>query len=122
MTQIPGAQLSPRERGRCSEVIWAQFGGYERCHRNKGHEPLPHHVRDARSAHHLQYQHAENRGVTPGCDRHPARYRHPDPVALDPWTGIFRLTSVIGWIWAERAYPPFWAGSGLGRRGAGLSA
>ena len=47
MTQIPGAQLSPRERGRCSEVIWAQFGGYERCHRNKGHEPLPHHVRDA---------------------------------------------------------------------------
>ena len=45
MTQVPGGQLSLRERARCHEVIRAQFGGYERCHRNTGHEPLPHHVR-----------------------------------------------------------------------------
>ena len=45
MTQVPSGQLSLRERARCHEVIRAQFGGYERCHRNTGHEPLPHHVR-----------------------------------------------------------------------------
>jgi hypothetical protein len=45
MTQVPGGQLSRGERARCHEVIRAQFGGYERCHRNTGHEPLPHHVR-----------------------------------------------------------------------------
>jgi hypothetical protein len=45
MTQVPGGQLSLRELARCHEVIRAQFGGYERCHRNTGHEPLPHHVR-----------------------------------------------------------------------------
>jgi hypothetical protein len=45
MTQVPIGQLSLRERARCHEVIRAQFGGYERCHRNTGHEPLPHHVR-----------------------------------------------------------------------------
>src|SRR5215472_4446064 len=44
MTQVPGEQLSGRERARCPEAIRAQFGGYERCHRNTGHEPLPHHV------------------------------------------------------------------------------
>jgi hypothetical protein len=44
MTQVPGAQVSRRELARCHEVIRAQFGGYERCHRNAGHEPLPHHV------------------------------------------------------------------------------
>jgi hypothetical protein len=45
MTQVPGGQLSRREPARCYEVIRAQFGGYERCHRNTGHEPLPHHAR-----------------------------------------------------------------------------
>ena len=45
MTQVSGGQLSRRERARCHEVIRAQFGGYERCHRNAGHEPLPHHTR-----------------------------------------------------------------------------
>ena len=45
MTQVPGGQLSLREGARCHEVIRAQFGGYERCHRSTGHEPLPHHVR-----------------------------------------------------------------------------
>jgi hypothetical protein len=45
MTQVPGGQLSMRELARCHEVIRAQFGGYERCHRNTGHEPLPHYVR-----------------------------------------------------------------------------
>jgi hypothetical protein len=45
MTQVPGAQVSRRELARCHKVIRAQFGGYERCHRNAGHEPLPHHVR-----------------------------------------------------------------------------
>ena len=44
MTQVPGGQLGRRERARCHEVIRAQFGAYERCHRNAGHEPLPHHV------------------------------------------------------------------------------
>ena len=43
MTQVPVGQLSLRELARCHEVIRAQFGGYERCHRNSGHEPLPHH-------------------------------------------------------------------------------
>jgi hypothetical protein len=42
MTQVPSGQLSLREGARCREVIRAQFGGYERCHRNTGHEPLPH--------------------------------------------------------------------------------
>ena len=46
MTQVPSGQLSRREGARGREVIRAQFGGYERCHRNTGHEPLPHHVRD----------------------------------------------------------------------------
>ena len=41
MTQVPGGQLSLREGTRCHEVIRALFGGYERCHRNTGHEPLP---------------------------------------------------------------------------------
>jgi hypothetical protein len=45
MTQVPGGQLNRRERARCHEAIRAQFGGYERCHRNAGHESLPHHVR-----------------------------------------------------------------------------
>ena len=45
MTQVPSGQLSLRELARCHEVIRAQFGGYERCHRSPGHEPLPHHVR-----------------------------------------------------------------------------
>jgi hypothetical protein len=45
MTQVPSGQLSLRKRARCHEVIRAQFGGYERRHRNTGHEPLPHHVR-----------------------------------------------------------------------------
>jgi hypothetical protein len=45
VTQVPGGQLGLHERARCHEVIRAQFGGYERCHRNTGHEPLPHHVR-----------------------------------------------------------------------------
>ena len=45
MTQVPSGQLSLRERARCHEVIRAQFGGYERCSRDTGHEPLPHHVR-----------------------------------------------------------------------------
>ena len=43
MTQVPGEQLSGRAR--CHAVIRAQFGGYERCHRNTGHEPRPHHAR-----------------------------------------------------------------------------
>ncbi len=45
MTQLPSGQLSLREHARCHEVIRAQFGGYERCHRYTGREPLPHHVR-----------------------------------------------------------------------------
>jgi hypothetical protein len=45
MTQVQGGQLTMRELARCHEVIRAQFGGYERCHRSPGHEPLPHHVR-----------------------------------------------------------------------------
>lgn len=45
MTEVPGEQLSLREPGRCHEEIRAQFGGYERCHRNTGHEPQPHHAR-----------------------------------------------------------------------------
>jgi hypothetical protein len=45
MTQVPSGQLGLRERARCHEVIRAQFGGYERCHRNTGHAPSPHHVR-----------------------------------------------------------------------------
>ena len=44
MTQVPGEQLSLRELARCHEVIQAQFGGYERCHRSPGHEPLPDHA------------------------------------------------------------------------------
>jgi hypothetical protein len=44
MTQVPGEQLSPRETARCHEEIRAQFGGYERCHRDTGHQP-PHHAR-----------------------------------------------------------------------------
>ncbi len=46
MTQVPGEQLSLREPARGHEVIRARFGGYERCHRHAGHQPLPHHVRD----------------------------------------------------------------------------
>jgi hypothetical protein len=38
MTQVPGEQLSLRETARCHEEIRAQFGGYERCHRNTGHQ------------------------------------------------------------------------------------
>jgi len=45
MTQVPSEQLSLDELARCYEVIRAQFGGYERCHRSTGHESLPHHVR-----------------------------------------------------------------------------
>jgi hypothetical protein len=45
MTPVPGEQLSVGERARCHELIRAQFGGYERCHRTTGHQPLPHHVR-----------------------------------------------------------------------------
>jgi len=45
MAQVPGERLSRCELARSYEVIRAQFGGYERCHRNTGHEPLPHHVR-----------------------------------------------------------------------------
>jgi hypothetical protein len=45
MTPVPGEQFSLPELARCHEVIRAQFGGYERCHRNTGHQPLPHHVR-----------------------------------------------------------------------------
>jgi hypothetical protein len=45
MTQIPSGQRGLREGARCREVIRAQFGGYERCHRSTRHEPLPHHVR-----------------------------------------------------------------------------
>jgi hypothetical protein len=45
MTRVPGGRLSRGERARCHAVIRAQFGGYERCHHNTGHEPLPHHVR-----------------------------------------------------------------------------
>ncbi len=45
MTQVPSEQLSLGEPARCHDVIRAQFGGYERCHRSTGHEPLPHHVR-----------------------------------------------------------------------------
>ena len=45
MIQVPGEQLSGREHARCHAVIRAQFGGYERCHRNTGHEPRPHHAR-----------------------------------------------------------------------------
>jgi hypothetical protein len=45
MIQVPSEQLSLAELARCHEAIRAQFGGYERCHRNAGHEPLPHHVR-----------------------------------------------------------------------------
>ena len=45
MAQVPSGQLSLREGARCHAVIRAQFGGYERCHRSAGHEPLPHHVR-----------------------------------------------------------------------------
>jgi hypothetical protein len=45
MTQVSVEQLSLGEPARCHDVIRAQFGGYERCHRNTGHEPLPHHAR-----------------------------------------------------------------------------
>jgi hypothetical protein len=45
MAQVPSGPLSLRERARCHGVIRTQFGGYERCHRNAGHEPLPHYVR-----------------------------------------------------------------------------
>lgn len=45
MTQVPSEQLSLGEHARCYEVIRAQFGGYERCHRSRGHEPLSHHAR-----------------------------------------------------------------------------
>jgi hypothetical protein len=45
MTQVPGEPLDPGELARCHQAIRAQFGGYERCHRDGGHEPLPHHVR-----------------------------------------------------------------------------
>ena len=45
MTQVRGGHLSQGEPARCYEVIRAQFGGYERCHRSTGHEPMPHHVR-----------------------------------------------------------------------------
>ena len=45
MTEVPGERPSLREPGRCHEEIRAQFGGYERCHRNTGHEPQPHHAR-----------------------------------------------------------------------------
>jgi hypothetical protein len=45
MTQAPSEQVSLGEPARCHEVIRAQFGGYERCHRSTGHESLPHHVR-----------------------------------------------------------------------------
>jgi hypothetical protein len=41
MTQVPGEQLGLRETARCHEEIRAQFGGYERCHRNTGHEQQP---------------------------------------------------------------------------------
>src|SRR6266536_2151974 len=44
MTQVPSGRLSLHELARCHEVIRAQFGGYERCHRNTSHEPLAHHV------------------------------------------------------------------------------
>src|SRR6266568_5319489 len=45
MTQVPSEQLGLRELARCHEVIRAQFGGYERCHRGTGHGTQPHHVR-----------------------------------------------------------------------------
>jgi hypothetical protein len=45
MTQVPSGRLSLNELARCHEVIRAQFGGYERCHRNASREPLAHHVR-----------------------------------------------------------------------------
>ena len=41
MTQLPSGQLSLREHARCHEVIRAQFGGYERCHRYTGREAAP---------------------------------------------------------------------------------
>jgi hypothetical protein len=45
MTQVPAEQASLREAARCHEEIRAQFGGYERCHRDTGHQDRPHHVR-----------------------------------------------------------------------------
>ena len=45
MIQVPGEQPSLRETARCHEEIRAQFGGYERCHRNTGHGQQPHHAR-----------------------------------------------------------------------------
>ena len=45
MTQVPAGPLSLGEPARCHQVIRAQSGGYERCHRDIGHEPLPHHAR-----------------------------------------------------------------------------
>jgi hypothetical protein len=41
VTQVPRGQLSLGEGARCHEVIRAQFGGYERCHRNAATSRCP---------------------------------------------------------------------------------
>ena len=45
MTQVPGVQLSRRDRARCSEVIRAQFGGYETLPPQHRPRAAAHHVR-----------------------------------------------------------------------------